>query len=617
MSTDLPGTAAGRGEEWFVVLPDHAGAPAAVAALRASPFPVTRWLDHPSGRPWLVGHWDPRDLVVGTAGRTRVAVLGCCPVSPGDLAGIARRTAHVHDLDPVAGSLAGSFHLLASVGGVVRAQGTASGVRRVFHARLGDADVAADRADVPAWLIGSGVDERRLAAALLFPEPPPALAGAPLWHGVSAVPEDHCAVLPPRGPARVARWWRAPEPTRALRGGAVALRAALTGAVAARVASRPAVSADLSGGVDSTAVCSLAAVRVDRLPAYTVASQDPADDDEHWAAIAAAGLPAVRRVVMTDDDLPVPYTGILDRGVARDEPHPDIHLRAEDVVRANLLNAHGSHLHLTGDGGDEVLHAPVGYLPELLRRNPRLGYAHVRGHQVLRHWSWSQVRRVLTARRDERRALLATARALTATGADRSDAVRLPPWATPDAVDAVRELLLRAAADVDPDLRVSALEDTVRVVRHSGRVQRACAVAAAADGLPVAAPFLDDRVVEACLSVLPHERTTPWRYKPLLAEALRGVVPERSLARATKGGTTPEYAALPQYRADLLALCEDSRLAALGLVDVDRLRSELTGIWLTDASPITIARTVGAERWLRDLRPTALATTPLVTAARR
>ncbi|MEU4803968.1 asparagine synthase-related protein [Actinosynnema sp. NPDC023587] len=610
MSTGFPGTATGRDEEWFVVLPDDDSAAVAVAALRAGPGPFTpvRRVDHPSRRPWLLGSWNPRDLLIGTAGRTRVAVLGCCPASPAEIAGIARRTTHLLDLDRAARSLTGSSHLIASVDGAVRVQGSAFGVRRVFHARHGDVDVAADRADVLARLLGTGVDERLLVSRLLFPEPPPALAGRPLWHGVTAVAEDHCLVLSPRGRARTVRWWRPPQPVSSLRAGAPALHEALAEAVAARVVARRAVSADLSGGVDSTAVCSLAAGQVDRLPAYSLVGADPADEDAHWAAVAAAGLPAVRRVVVTEEDLPGPYTGILRPGLARDEPHPHVRLRADAVARAQLLTAHGSRLHLTGHGGSEVLHAPWSYLPELLRRDPRAAYAHVRGHQAAHGWSWSRVRRLLTAARDERRVLPALARALTGAGDSRRDVLRLPAWVTPDAVDAVRELLLRAADEVDPGVRAGALEDNVRVVRASGRSMRCTVLAATADGLPVAAPFLDDRVVEACLAVRPHERTTPWRYKPLLAEAMHGLVAERSPSRTARGGTAPGHVALRRYRADLLALCEGSRLAALGLVDVDRLRSELTGARPAGTAPITVERTIGCERWLRDLEPAGHAT---------
>ncbi|MFD1152411.1 asparagine synthase-related protein, partial [Saccharothrix hoggarensis] len=403
MSGSHPVSASGRDEEWFVVLPDCEAALAVAAAL--DPGATARRLDHASGRPWLIGHWDPRDLVVGSAGRTRVALVGCCPASAEEVARMAGRTRTAADLDGAARSLPGSFHLVASVDGVVRAQGTAFGVRRVFHARVGDVDVVADRADVLARLAGSGVDERRLAACLLFPAAPPALAGASLWRGVSAVPEDHCVLLGERGRARTVRWWEPPRPTTSLARGAPLVREALTAAVAARVRSGRTVSADLSGGADSTAVCALAVALTGRLLTFTVASADVSDDDAEWAAVAAAGLTGVERLVVTDDDLPRPYADILVPGVARDEPYPDIHLRAEDVARARLLAARGAELHLTGDGGDEVLHAPASYLPELLRRHPWTAYSHLRGLRALHAWSWPRVGRLLAAPRDERREL--------------------------------------------------------------------------------------------------------------------------------------------------------------------------------------------------------------------
>lgn len=606
MNVGLSAAAAGRGEEWFVVLPDSESALAVATALDSGvgSCAASQRVDHPSGRPWLVGRWDPQDLLVASAGRTRVAVVGCCPASVDEITRIAQRATDTSDLDRAAGSLAGSFHLVASVDGMVRAQGSVSGVRRVFHARVGAVDVAADRADVLAWLTGSGIDERRLVTCLLFPAPPPALAGASLWRGVAAVPEDHYLLLTERGRARTVRWWQPPCPSLSLSAGAPVLREALITAVGARTRSRRTVSADLSGGLDSTAVCSLAAAEVGRLLAFTVVSPDPADDDGQWAELAAAELVGVDHLVVTDEDLPVPYEDILRPGVARDEPYPDIHLRAEDLARARLLAARGARLHLTGDGGDEVLQATVSYLPELLRHRPCLGYSHLRGLRALHAWSWLEVWRLFSAPRDERRELMAQARALTAPDDRCPNTVRLPPWATPDAVDAARELLIQAADEAHATTPSRALHDVVHLVRHGGRMMRRTALAAAAGGFPVAAPFLDDRVVEACLAVRPHERTTPWRYKPLLVEAMRGIVPERSLTRTTKGGTSPEYAALPRYRADLLTLCEHARLAGLGLIDVDRLRSTLTGVWISDASPIMVEQTIGCERWLRDLEIT-------------
>ena len=64
-------------------------------------------------------------------------------------------------------------------------QGTVTGVRRVFHARIDGAAVAADRADVLAGLLDAGLDEQRLALHLLEPHILYPLAGQPVWQGVA------------------------------------------------------------------------------------------------------------------------------------------------------------------------------------------------------------------------------------------------------------------------------------------------------------------------------------------------------------------------------------------------------------------------------------------------
>ncbi|WP_258341609.1 asparagine synthase-related protein [Saccharopolyspora gregorii] len=89
--------------------------------------------------------------------------------------------------------------------------------------------------------------------------------------------------------------------------------------------------------------------------------------------------------------------------------------------------------------------------------------------------------------------------------------------------------------------------------------------ASAAEGVRLSSPYLDDAVIAACAAVRPHERRSPWRYKPLLVEAMRGLVPDRSLRRSTKAeGSNLEHSGIRRNVAALAALCEDSRLAALG-----------------------------------------------------
>ena len=117
-------------------------------------------------------------------------------------------------------------------------------------------------------------------------------------------------------------------------------------------------------------------------------------------------------------------------------------------------------------------------------------------------------------------------------------------------------------------------------------------------GITLAAPYYDDRVVEAGLAVRPEERVTPWRYKPLIVEAMRGIVPAESLARQTKAnGSGDEEPGLRRHRAELLALWEDSRLGRLGLIDAERAARAVP----RPAAPRSPVRRARPDRGVRGL----------------
>ncbi len=137
-------------------------------------------------------------------------------------------------------------------------------------------------------------------------------------------------------------------------------------------------------------------------------------------------------------------------------------------------------------------------------------------------------------------------------------------------------------------------------MRFVSRLTRQLGQMAARIGVTLAAPYYDDRVIEAGLAVRPQERITPWRYKPLIVEAMRGIVPDQSLTRQTKAnGSCDEDPGLRRHRADLLALWEDSRLARLGLIDADALRELCTRPIPPNLQLGVLYQTVACEVWLR------------------
>ncbi|WP_037686039.1 asparagine synthase-related protein [Streptomyces aureocirculatus] len=630
------------GDAWFAVLPDGEAGAAAARLLR--PW-ATETVDHHSGRPWLLGSWPAGRVTVGRAGARRVAVIGRCPVTADELCTRAGQLRDVQDsggMEGIAAGLTGSFHLLASIDGTVRARGSASGVRRLFHTRVAGTTVAADRSDRLAALTGAAPDERVLAAHLLSSPLPYPLDDLCVWQGVRALPTYDCLLLDADGRARTRPWWAPPEPQLPRREGVPAVRAALTAAVGSCTAGGGTVSADLSGGMDSTSLCFLAAREQERtrqpgakLVTLRWQSLDPENDDATWAARAVAHLPGIEHVVPAPEQWPSWYddlTTLTGDAAPTDEPGPWVRDGARMAALCRLMTGRGSRLHLMGGGADELFGTFPAHLHDLARRRPLAAYTRIRTHRASQHWPLGQLLRQLADRSTYGQWLTAWARGLTtaprpsvaltrgapstAWGAD----LRMPPWATRDAAEAVRSLLLEAAATAGPLAAERGQHLALACVRTGGRGLRQLDQVTSASGLGQAGPYLDDHVIEAALAVRVAERGTPVLYKPVLAEAVRGTVPEDVLCRRTKGEySTDFHAALRRNRGPLVEFFDGSLLAAAGLIDDAALRASLLGVHPGPDGLRSLSSSLGSEIWLRARaahpRPPSTGVTPVTEGA--
>ncbi|WP_158880512.1 lasso peptide isopeptide bond-forming cyclase [Amycolatopsis anabasis] len=593
-------------ESYFAVLPDCVAGYALAPRVRA---PGSRTLHYESGRPWLIGRWRPDEITFAEAGATRLAVLGCCPITTAELAREAARLRDLAQLDALARRLPGSFHLVAAVGGRCRVQGTASGLRLVFHARVNQTAVAADRADILAALLGAQVDERSLAVRLLFPVPHP-LPERPLWRGVRGVPAGSALVLERDGyTTKVLRWWEEPRPVRRLDEAAPLVRKALSEAVAARTRAGGVVSCDLSGGLDSTSVCFLAARSKAKIVASTWPGLDPADDDLLWAKRAAAYLPEVEHVVWPAERTPLVYGNLLEIDDRLDEPTVGMLGRARLLGDLQPLAAKGSRVRLTGIGGDHVAWCSEAHYHSLLRSRPWRAVPEIRGFRSLFHWPLAGMLRALVDSRSYQAWLAGAARDLRHRPAGPVTAAlgwgappRLFDWVTEDGEQAVRTALYDAACMAEPLGPTRGEHADLEQILSCTRIIRQWEQMSARAGLPIQSPYFDDRVIEACLSVRPQDRVTPWRYKPVLVAAMRGIVPGECLARTSKARASLDAAAgLRRHRGELFALWEESKLAELGLVDRDRLRELALRPDTPELSTAILYSTIGCEVWLRTL----------------
>ncbi|WP_223830466.1 albusnodin/ikarugamycin family macrolactam cyclase [Nocardiopsis quinghaiensis] len=563
----------------------------------------------------LLGSW-PKDRVRRTRVHDRSALLlGECLATSGELREALSHGGPLHETAARTAALRGSYCVVVSHGTETAVATDLAGLHRVWY-RSGPG--GAEFASTPLALIRDPVrdlDADALAARLFCPDFHTGLFGGSLYKGVTEVPPDRVLLL---NDGRAVLGPRAVRRGRAsFREGAHALREALDTGVRARVADARTVTADLSGGMDSSTLALLAARhRDDPLPALTYTDPFAAnDDDVGYAALLAAGNSGLDQVIVEGDAASLPFTG-MDGVPITDHPSLDAVILVRDRVR--LRPASGVSVHLAGDGGDAVLGAPLTYLAALAGQvDPRPFAREARGWARLRH---RPTHRVAKAAWAARRVTYADALNVQAADLEASPSPQGPEnfskvehaiawtrtapaarWGTERARDAVASRLRRAAEDAHGSEGVDA--HALRVIRRHASDTRLFVDIAAHLGVRMAVPFFDNQVVAACLAVPSVERVSVLRAKPLLKAAFSGDLPAELYARRTKGDYGAcEYHGIRRNAARLRHLLGESRLADLGVLQPRLALAELDrAIGGGYAAMAGICDVVAAEVWLRGL----------------
>ncbi|MFE3667379.1 asparagine synthase-related protein [Streptomyces sp. NPDC059164] len=664
----------GQLRDYFVVLPDSAAgaaaagqlpAPEAAAGRSSAPDAAgpareagdTLTVAHPSGRPWVVARPLVRRVSHLARGEDALVLIGPDRVPDAVLAGILEGARDRIGLERRLARLPGLHHVVARLSGQSWIRGTATGLRRVYHARHPAAGtIASDRPAVLARLIDAPLDDSALALRLLDFLPHP-LSRRPVWRGVHETGAGYGLALPAAAPGTAAapgpaeyRWWEPPPGELPLAEGAHRLGEAVAASVRAHVGGLDRISCELSGGLDSTALAFAAReTGPASLSLLTVAARDRYSEDETWArraveaargtaatasnghpapapdghagptagrhpatapdhhAVPARGRhPALAHHVVPAADAPYFYADLASTAAElNDEPLPVAPGRARAALLLGRARATGSRYHLTGYGGDEIfLGLPHAY-QDLFHGNPFTAWSHLGGLRHQLGWPLLPTLKALSDRSPFPRWL---AGAVTAAP---QPVARTPllswgvrqsphPWLTEHAKALIAEEFRAAAEHAEPIDPWRGRHVDIDGVRMGARHFQAMEDIGMTIGLPVAAPFYDDRILEATLAVRLPERISPWRYKPLLVEAMRGVVPDALLARTTKDHmSSDEHQGLAEHAPELAELWTGSRLADHGLVDARqllRLAAEPFSPVLVEHS---ISSTVAGETWLR------------------
>ncbi|WP_406200068.1 asparagine synthase-related protein [Kitasatospora sp. NBC_01560] len=569
-------------------------------------LPVTRAL----GAVWAVGYegWET-SADTAPDGRVELVTAGCC------LATDAERSEALEQ------AAAGRWHRAACLPGsyltVVR-----DGER--VH-------IAGDRAAtvVVHWVLDGGTvlwstsalalaayrqaepDFARLLAAFT-------VRGADLlgehscFTGVHRVPPGRALVLEP-GRAPRTEPLPAPGPLD-FPAGAGLLEERLTAAVERRAALPGRLTADLSGGIDSSTLTALAAQFTDLLAVTYTDRHMQDEDDGVYARRLAAEYPSItHRIVHGDTARVRQFDGLAGPLPVTDSPSLTLGLLAVKGAQLAPVRAWESGTHLTGRGGDDVLDAVPASLLDLYRT----------GHRV------EAGRRLADFARDRRCSLAPVLRqarttlrtpygraldqlATTIAGREPLDRSQLlAPWESLSwcgTLPAAGWLTREGRAQVAGLLTVptgtsptpAQLHERLFLERMGEEHATYDQIARQLWQVPIHAPFLDTLVVDACHGVPGWQRRIPRDFKPLARAAFTGRVPGYLLGRRTKTAMTRTVATGMRANAPVIrALVGTSLLAGAGLIDPRQARTALEAALRGEPAALACLHyLIATELWL-------------------
>ena len=423
---------------------------------------------------------------------------------------------------------------------------------------------------------------------------------------VTTLPAGHVVVMERGASAHVSRYWSVPSQERhvsAFDDAVMELRELVASAVIERMDPGTPTSIWLSGGYDSTSIFGIAeralGERGDgrRLSPISMSYPigDHAREDEIIGEVTGFWQTTPRWVQIED----VPLLAKLpERAAGQDEPFPHAF---ENWTHAMLdaTRASGSHVALTGDGGDQLFAVSNVFMLDLLAR----------GHwtELRREWNAFGPQGYRAFFRDVVRPVVETA--ANRMRGDRTPEYQPPAWVRSDVVKSSgyldREWKAEQwlASQAGSRERKETLLPLLSPV--TARVAASTSNFALDYGVEVRVPLLDRRVIDFAARRPREERASAGSVKHLLRAAAVGALPPAVLApRATRTGTLGHYFAR-ELRADRYGIVTDAFhdpvLADLGIVD----KKQLSDAWIqyrTSGDATVGARlflTLQVELWLK------------------
>jgi asparagine synthase (glutamine-hydrolysing) len=473
----------------------------------------------------------------------------------------------------------------------------AAGVKKLFYTLEQGRVAFATRAEVLA--LEDRYEEQNLAELIaLCPFTP----GLTAFRGVRCLPAGRTARLE-QGKLREYTYWSPDEfdqvPfTPALeREGPDQLRELLSQSVRQRLTANGETWAQLSGGLDSSSIVSMAQwLREQGVLQHGVAGtvtfvdwQDTDADEREFASAVTSrwGLPnaAIVDPPLWMDDEPPPHL---------DQPSESLIFHPRERRLCNHIARAGGRVLLAGFGSDELFTGTAIFFADWVARGriwkalTEIARWSALGRGSFWELAWGNAVVPLIPR--------------GLRGAKSTDQGRLLPWI---ADEADRRFALRhrtfAVSGTNGGFGCQYRREMLTRLRGVGTGLQPGSIG---DRLDVRYPFLARPIVEFALRLPPELCARPHARKWVLREAMRGVLPEVIRMRVGKGGVTDLVVRSLTAQSDLLRpLIAEPILAELGIVDPEALRTAFAGAptGLEDTRNLSpdVQQTLAVEAWLR------------------
>lgn len=575
---------------------------------------------------WVCGTWAKQQIITLFDSGVRLTIVGTCLEPYESLSGLFHNAIRSGNYSHLM-RLPGNYNLIVQEEDQTFIFVDAVGIRPVFYAQYNDGTVYSSLGLALKELLQVEVNPSWLANSLMNFTIPAICQGHSPFYQVKVIPPGHYLHIS-SGKAICKQYWQLPQEYISFSEAAEKLRAHLLTSVEGRVSLYENVTSDLSGGFDSTSLTLIAAKKLAtqqrELHTLTIKARSGIED---WksAQLAASFFANIIPTMIDNHELPI-QDNILDSVPLTDMPDGIMLPTSMTDYWMKTIQAKGSQLHLSGEGGDEALTASYAYLADLLKSQ--------RIRTFLQHaYGWSRViyrsplsliiRAAKLALTSYRQGLLRTSAYIQsqkslfhflqneiymqdipnpALAWDSSP--EIANWLTEKSLDFVVTELQEWAEIARPFAHAPGQHEAIGSLYSSASTARMSQQVAETYDINLEFPYFDSLVVDTCLSAKPEERTSPFSYKPLLSQALSSDLPNDIFKRQTKCDfSADEYAETKQTLIGLHDIFQTSILADMELIDLKKFREFINRLDMgINVITTPFSQTLAFELWLRRLQ---------------